>query len=170
MYPRKKTRPCVCVCVCGSCMKRESRNLRCHDIIRVSATLQHCMASWTLQKSWTIKHSSNMSPNTPKNILYRFQALQIIFFRCVNKCMIVHCKMCLQIVCVCVCFVFQCVHVCIAVPLLTCAGWVSIWVWLKIKQQGQTAGSGFHVSTCQGKPFWNSGCLSHSHLICLRCV
>ena len=33
------------------------------------------------------------------------------------------------------------------------------WVWLKIKQQGQTAGFGpcFH----QGKPFWYSDFLSH---------
>ena len=36
-------------------------------------------------------------------------------------------------------------------------------VWLKIKQEGQTAGFGTHVSTYQGKPFWNSGFLSHSH-------
>ena len=29
-----------------------------------------------------------------------------------------------------------------------------ICVWLKIKQEGQTAGFGTHVSTPQGNPFW----------------
>ena len=37
------------------------------------------------------------------------------------------------------------------------------WVWLKIEELKQTAGFGpcFHL---QGKPFWNSGFLSHSHM------
>ena len=55
-------------------------------------------------------------------------------------------------------------------------------IWLKIKQEGQTAGFGpclhlpqvlVHVSTYQGKPFWDSGVLSHSHLqlaACLFCL
>ena len=34
-----------------------------------------------------------------------------------------------------------------------------IWVWLKIKQEGQTTGFHVHVSTYQGKPFWDSGVL-----------
>ena len=40
---------------------------------------------------------------------------------------------------------------------------VNIWAWLKIKQEGQTAGFGTHVSTYQGNPFWNSVFFSHSH-------
>ena len=38
------------------------------------------------------------------------------------------------------------------------------WVWLKIKQEGQTAGFGpcFHLPGLA--PFWNSGFLSHSQV------
>ena len=35
---------------------------------------------------------------------------------------------------------------------------VDSWMLLKIKQEGQTAGFGTHVSTYRsGKPFWNTG-------------
>ena len=40
-----------------------------------------------------------------------------------------------------------------------------IWLWLKIKLESKTQDL-VHVSTCQGKPFWNSGFLSHSQLAC----
>ena len=37
----------------------------------------------------------------------------------------------------------------------------SIWLWLKMQQEGQTAGFGNHVSTCQGI---GSGFLGDSHI------